>query len=305
MDKLSIVVIIIAQIVMVICILIVVWQRKNTRTLIENLTTMIDEATKGTLKSRRSDGSVFSDLEVKMNQYLKICIVRNRRAKEKKDLIKSLIAEVAFQTQAPLANVKMYSDMLLEQEDLSEDNMKIAKRISNQSARLKTMLESLVKISILESGLNSITPKQQNMGGLLYEVKQELEPLAESKKISIQYKRKNIQAVVDYPWTVVAISYILENAIKYSNPESVVKMNIVQYDNYARVDITDNGMGIDYKETDAVFKRFYRGKEAQKQEGLGIGLYLAKHIIQEQCGFIKVSSMVGKGTMFSIFLPKV
>ena len=100
------------------------------KNLIENLTTMIDDATKGTLKSKRPDGSVFSDLEVKMNQYLKICIVRNRRAKEKKDRIKSLIAEVAFQTQAPLADVKMYSDMLVEQKDLSDDSRKIAERIS-------------------------------------------------------------------------------------------------------------------------------------------------------------------------------
>ena len=117
MDKISIIAIVIAQIVVVICVLVVFLQRRSMKNLIENLTTMIDDATKGTLKSKRPDGSVFSDLEVKMNQYLKICIVRNRRAKEKKDRIKSLIAEVAFQTQAPLADVKMYSDMLVEQKD--------------------------------------------------------------------------------------------------------------------------------------------------------------------------------------------
>ena len=104
MDKISIIAIVIAQIVVVICV-VVFLQRRSMKNLIENLTTMIDDATKGTLKSKRPDGSVFSDLEVKMNQYLKICIVRNRRAKEKKDRIKSLIAEVAFQTQAPLADV--------------------------------------------------------------------------------------------------------------------------------------------------------------------------------------------------------
>ena len=97
MDKISIIAIVIAQIVVVICVLVVFLQRRSMKNLIENLTTMIDDATKGTLKSKRPDGSVFSDLEVKMNQYLKICIVRNRRAKEKKDRIKSLIAEVAFQ----------------------------------------------------------------------------------------------------------------------------------------------------------------------------------------------------------------
>lgn len=84
MDKISIIAIVIAQIVVVICVLVVFLQRRSMKNLIENLTTMIDDATKGTLKSKRPDGSVFSDLEVKMNQYLKICIVRNRRAKEKR-----------------------------------------------------------------------------------------------------------------------------------------------------------------------------------------------------------------------------
>ena len=155
MDKISIIAIVIAQIVVVICVLVVFLQRRSMKNLIENLTTMIDDATKGTLKSKRPDGSVFSDLEVKMNQYLKICIVRNRRAKEKKDRIKSLIAEVAFQTQAPLADVKMYSDMLVEQKDLSDDSRKIAERISAQGERLNMMLEAVVRISVLESGLNS------------------------------------------------------------------------------------------------------------------------------------------------------
>ena len=84
MDKISIIAIVIAQIVVVICVLVVFLQRRSMKNLIENLTTMIDDATKGTLKSKRPDGSVFSDLEVKMNQYLKICIVRNRRAKKKR-----------------------------------------------------------------------------------------------------------------------------------------------------------------------------------------------------------------------------
>ena len=103
------------------------------------------------------------------------------------------------------------------------------------------------------------------LGIFLCEVSQELLPLAEKKGIAIQYKKKKIQAVFDYPWTLVALSNILENAIKYSKPNSMVKVSVMQYDMYARVDITDNGMGIDYTETEAIFKKFYthkRGKRA-------------------------------------------
>ena len=133
----------------------------------------------------------FSDFGSQDESISKDCNCQEQTCKEEKDRIKSLIAEVAFQTQAPLADVKMYSDMLLDQKDLSDDTRKIAERISTQGERLNTMLEALVKISVLESGLNSIKPKSQNIGNLLCEVSQELLPLAEKKGIAIQYKKKN------------------------------------------------------------------------------------------------------------------
>lgn len=104
-----------------------------------------------------------------------------------------MIAEVAFQTQAPLADVKMYSDMLVEQKDLSDDSRKIAERISAQGERLNMMLEAVVRISVLESGLNSIEPKSQNLGNLLCEVSQELLPLAEKKELQFNIRKRRFR----------------------------------------------------------------------------------------------------------------
>ncbi|MNP78549.1 Alkaline phosphatase synthesis sensor protein PhoR [compost metagenome] len=72
---------------------------------------------------------------------------------------------------------------------------------------------------------------------------------------------------------------------------------------FVRIDVADQGMGIAEQEWNDIFKRFYRSKQAAKHEGVGIGLYLAREIIAAQGGYIKVSSRLGEGTVFSVFLP--
>lgn len=77
----------------------------------------------------------------------------------------------------------------------------------------------------------------------------------------------------------------------------------MSYELYARIDVADNGIGIDEKEINNIFKRFYRGGNTKNEEGVGLGLYLAREIISKQNGYIKVTSKVLEGSTFSIFLP--
>ncbi|MHB8064539.1 MAG: sensor histidine kinase, partial [Ruminiclostridium sp.] len=104
-------------------------------------------------------------------------------------------------------------------------------------------------------------------------------------------------------WTTEAITNILDNAVKYTQSNGKIKMSVQKYELFARVDIEDNGIGFEETEVNDVFKRFYRGKNARKEDGVGIGLYLAREIIAKQEGYIKVKSKVGAGSKFSILLP--
>lgn len=96
---------------------------------------------------------------------------------------------------------------------------------------------------------------------------------------------------------------LLENAVKYTDESGIVTISIQKYELFARMDIEDNGMGIPQHEISDIFKRFYRGADAKQTQGVGIGLYLARKIIMEQGGYMKVSSELGKGSLFSIFIP--
>ncbi|MNM98714.1 Adaptive-response sensory-kinase SasA [compost metagenome] len=98
---------------------------------------------------------------------------------------------------------------------------------------------------------------------------------------------------------------LLENAVKYSAAGSGMHISALAGEMFVRIDVADQGMGIAEEEWNDIFKRFYRSKQAAQQEGVGIGLYLAREIIAAQGGYLKVSSKLGEGSVFSLFLPSL
>ena len=127
---------------------------------------------------------------------------------------------------------------------------------------------------------------------------------AESKGIDISVDcRPAIAVAHDVKWTAEAIENILDNAVKYTQEGGRVNIQAVTGEMYTEIRITDNGRGIDPCHLNDIFKRFYREKSVAKTEGLGLGLYLARHIITLQGGYILAKSLLGQGSCFSIFLP--
>lgn len=95
---------------------------------------------------------------------------------------------------------------------------------------------------------------------------------------------------------------IVDNAIKYTPYGGKVSVNIITYPMFLCIRVSDNGIGIAEEEQAKIFTRFYRSAAVKEQQGVGIGLYLAREIIREQNGYVKVESELGKGSVFSVFL---
>ena len=108
---------------------------------------------------------------------------------------------------------------------------------------------------------------------------------------------------IHYNWTAEAITNVLDNAVKYTPSGGIVGLEITEYPSYLRLDISDNGIGIPEEEQAKIFGRFYRGKQSAGIDGVGIGLYLTRDIVNKQNGYIKVASNEN-GTTFSLFLRK-
>ena len=111
------------------------------------------------------------------------------------------------------------------------------------------------------------------------------------------------QPLEDGRVTAEAITNVLDNAVKYTPNGGVVGLKITEYPSYLRLDISDNGIGIPEEEQAKIFGRFYRGKQSAGVDGVGIGLYLTRDIVNKQNGYIKVASDEN-GSTFSLFLKK-
>ena len=114
---------------------------------------------------------------------------------------------------------------------------------------------------------------------------------------------QNFETLLDFNWTAEAVTNVLDNAVKYTPSGGVVDLKITEYPSYLRLDVSDNGIGIPEEEQAKIFGRFYRGKQSAGVDGVGIGLYLTRDIVNKQNGYIKVASNE-KGATFSLFLKK-
>ena len=246
--------------------------------------------------------SRLSALETKFAHYLSAAEASSQNIAQEKDKIKTLIADISHQTKTPIANLLLYSELLME-ETMPASAKANVEALYKQSEKLRFLIDSLVKLSRLENGIISLSPQQASLQPLLESVVEQYAAKASGKGLSIYLYDTDISATFDFKWTAEALANIVDNAIKYTE-HGTITISTVSYEMFTRIDISDTGSGIPENEQAKIFSRFYRSNAVQEQEGVGIGLYLARQIISGEGGYIKVASVPGKGSTFSIFLPK-
>ncbi|MEE0059262.1 MAG: HAMP domain-containing sensor histidine kinase [Acutalibacteraceae bacterium] len=284
-------------------VLTILYNRKKTRETMEAIEDMLDSAINGTFTETSFDESKISALETKFANYLSSSEISSQNVADEKDRIKSLIADISHQTKTPIANLMLYSELLLEDE-IPEPARVNAEAIHHQSEKLCFLIDSLVKLSRLENGIIALSPKHTALQPMLESIYNQYSAKAKEKGLSLKLNNKaDISAQLDPKWTAEAIANILDNAIKYTE-SGTITISAEAYEMFVRIDIADTGTGIPEEEQPKIFSRFYRSKNVQEQEGVGIGLYLAREIISSEGGYIKVSSTPAKGSTFSVFLPK-
>ena len=275
--------------------------RRERRSL-SSLSFMLDKAINGTLTEKVFDESMLSAIEVKMAKYLASCAVSSKNLNNEKNKIKELISDISHQTRTPIANIVLYTQLLSEAE-LDPGCADKVKILSAQAKKLSFLVETLVKTSRLEAGIIAIVPKPGKVQDVINTAALQAQSKADAKNIRIIAESTEQTALFDTKWTAEAVYNILDNAIKYSPSDSAVTIKIITYELFCRIDIADEGIGISSDEHSKVFGRFYRSPAVSSQEGAGIGLFLAREIITSAGGYIKVSSKLGRGSVFSIFLP--
>ena len=287
---------------LVTAVILILWNLRRTRKTMETIEEMLNMAMDGTFTEKDFDESRLSSLETKFAHYLWASEISARNVAAEKDKIKTLIADISHQTKTPISNLLLYSE-LLQEEDLPESARASAKAIYAQSEKLRFLIASLVKLSRLENGIIALSPQPGMLQPMLEDIVDYFRPKASEKGILLQLQDTKSSALFDEKWTAEAIGNIVDNAIKYTKQGSIT-ISAMDYEMFTRIDIADTGIGILESEQAKIFTRFYRSQNAKEQEGVGIGLYLAREIISGQGGYIKVASSPGNGAAFSVFLPR-
>lgn len=243
-----------------------------------------------------------------------IVVFRDITIEKEIDRMKTEFVSLAsHQLRTPLTSINWFIEMLINQDagKLNEQQMGYLKEIYKGSKRMVNLVNDLLNVSRLETGRLKIEPKSTDLVGFIEDAIKEMKPLAKLKKCKIEFKKpkKKISKLpIDKTLLNQVVHNMLTNAVKYSRTKSCsVKVELISKDakNY-QLSVTDSGIGIPKSEQPRIFEKFFRADDAVQTaaEGSGLGLYVAKMIMDSSGGKIWFESKKGKGTTFYITIPK-
>lgn len=228
-----------------------------------------------------------------------------RRVEAERSELQSLVSDLSHQTKTPVANLKMINDTLLTRPVPEEQRREFLKAAGSQLDKLDFLIQAMVKTSRLETGVIAMEKRQASVSDTLAGAVNGVLALMEKKQIALSVDcPEDLTVAHDSRWTGEALFNLLDNAVKYTPAGGSIQVAVREWEMYVKIDVTDTGRGIPEGAQAAIFKRFYREASVRDVDGIGIGLYLAREIITMQGGYIQVASDPGKGSTFSVFLPR-
>lgn len=243
------------------------------------------------------------------NEIYKLTVLLKEQAalaSGQKKALSDSVADISHQLKTPLTSVMVLMDNLSENAEMEESiRRKFMREITRQLSGMSWLVAAMLKLSRLEAGVVELKRRELRLECLIEKALSKLEIEAEWREISFSVRLKEpIWICVDESWTVEAFVNILKNALEHSPKGGLVELSGRENEIYAELEISDHGTGISEEERRRLFQRFYRGRDA-KEDSVGIGLALAKEIVERQNGFISVDAKEGEGTTFSIRFMKL
>lgn len=244
------------------------------------------------------------ELSILKNELYKITIMLKEDAENsKKDKLKlkDSLSDISHQLKTPLTSINIMLDNILDNPDMdSNTKEKFIQNIKREITNISSLVGEILKLSKFDASVIKFEEQQVFINDLVKSAISNVEMMAELKNINIEVNdQDNIKLICDSKWQIEAITNILKNCIEHSKDDSTITIDIDSNKIYKQITIKDNGEGIDEKDLPHIFERFYKGKNSSK-DSVGIGLALAKTIIEKDNGSIKVDSKKGKQTTFII-----
>lgn len=253
-----------------------------------------------TLDIREYDEGDISSLKNDIYKITNILKEQKENANKDKMNLTTTLSDISHQLKTPLTSMYVINDLLLDEKISETQKKELLAKNKNQLERIEWLVTSLLKVSRLDSGMVELKPENVNLFELITRVLEPLQiPMELKNQTLVLEGDKNLSITLDENWTREAILNIVKNAHEHTEEGGIIKISLEDNPLYALISIEDNGSGIKKEELSHIFERFYKGSSGNK-DSIGIGLNMAKMIIEKQHGEIHVKSIEGIGTTFEI-----
>lgn len=251
--------------------------------------------------------TLFEKIVTQIQRLYEISSGNQKILEKERDDTKQLLAEISHQLRTPLANMETYLALLEENEISNEEKRGYVKSIESAEEKIKFLVEKFMLAARMENRIIQIHKYNVNLKETVAEAVFQVYKKAEKKRIYIEVEektdRENKCVPHDKNWICESIYNLLDNSIKYSPEGSKITVSIKDNEMFTEISVEDEGIGIDPEDSNKIFQLYYRGENATKQDGFGMGLFITREIVKKHEGFIRVKQKE-TGLIMSIFLPK-
>jgi signal transduction histidine kinase len=213
---------------------------------------------------------------------------------------------VAHEIKTPLTAIHASSQLMTESAVPDHKKEEIAQRIHKESGRLSGIVTTFLDVERISAGALQLQKQQVELFALVSEASERAQLLALKREINIKKVLETVTVPGDSELLEYAVYNLIANAVKYSPNGSSITVSVKADPKFASIAVVDQGCGIEVSEQSHIFERFYRAKKhrEKRESGTGVGLALVKEIVAQHGGQIEVESQPGKGSRFSILLPR-
>lgn len=248
-----------------------------------------------------SQAGVWYSLFHAINEMATILSAHAENQRQTKEFLQDIISDVSHQIKTPLSALKMYHEIIESHKDDAATVSSFTEKSQREIKRMEDVIYTLLKLARLDAGIIQMEKSEENVSILMQDVLERFETWAEREHKTITLSGKeNVILLCDALWVSEAIGNIIKNALEHTENGGHIGVKWSQSPLMTQIEISDDGKGIHPEDLYNIFKRFYRSRLSSDVHGIGLGLPLAKSIVEAHGGTISVTSTPGTGTTFTL-----
>jgi signal transduction histidine kinase len=236
-----------------------------------------------------------------INEMATILSAHAENQRQTKEFLQDIISDVSHQIKTPLSALKMYHEIIESHKDDAATVSSFTEKSQREIKRMEDVIYTLLKLARLDAGIIQMEKSEENVSILMQDVLERFETWAEREHKTITLSGKeDVILLCDALWVSEAIGNIIKNALEHTENGGHIGVKWSQSPLMTQIEISDDGKGIHPEDLYNIFKRFYRSRLSSDVHGIGLGLPLAKSIVEAHSGTISVTSTPGTGTTFTL-----